>query len=145
LWNSFTSGRFVLTPAEGVKLMASKKQAQGKKIGIPEDWPKQKPSLEFAKEGSILASLLWRKIMANLTPELQQALLVEKDLAYIWDQLAPSDHHRVPHADLTNESLSRAVGKAEYLLTGLPWGVDIGLPDGFERTGRHSDDERETP
>lgn len=112
--------------------MATKKQPKGKKTEQPKDLSQSKPDVKLAEEGHLLASLLWQKVLANLSPELQEALLVHKHLAYIWDQVAPDDFHRVPHPNITHGELIDNMHKAEYLLTGQKWGLDIGLPDGYE-------------
>jgi hypothetical protein len=85
-----------------------------------------------AEYGHFLATLLWRKLMVNLTPEIQETLLVWKDLDNAWDQLAPDDFHRVPKMELTLDNLQEEINKAEYLLTGGNFPRETGLPHGYQ-------------
>jgi len=110
-------------------------KTKSKKITLPKtkkDPFKDKPSVIVAEYGHKLSSLLWQKVLANSTPEIQEAILVQNHLASIWDRMAPSDLYRVPKPELTHERLLQEIDKAEYLLTGAKGGSAIGLPDGYE-------------
>ena len=115
--------------------MANEKKTKGKKTrrkSTLDERLQKRPTSAEAKEGEFLARLLWRKLIVNSTPEFQEMLIVWKHLDYIWDQLAPSDLHRVPKPDLTLKTLFKEIDKAEYLLSGDNFPEEIGLPDGYE-------------
>ncbi|MDQ3007369.1 MAG: hypothetical protein M3R47_18535 [Chloroflexota bacterium] len=100
--------------------MATKQKSTTKAPAkVKKDPFEEKPTVSFARDGHNLASLLWQKILASVTPEVQRMLFVHNDLAYIWDQMAPSDFDRVGHPDLTHGELLENIHKAEYLLTGF--------------------------
>lgn len=81
---------------------------------------KSLPALELAEQGQLLASLLWRKILANVSPDVQAILYVHNDLACIWAQIAPDDFYRVPGTEPTKENLLEKMRKAEEILIGEP-------------------------
>lgn len=79
----------------------------------------QPVDIKLAETGHVLASLLWRKILAQVDPEVKEMLFAYDKLSCIWSQVAPDDYHRVPGTIVNPENLLDGINEAERILTGV--------------------------
>lgn len=78
-------------------------------------------SRDFAKYAGELNTLLWAKLMGQLTTEQRDILLTLQKLRSLHDAIRTDDPYNRPETNLSHEHLLAEVQHGELLLTGCDW------------------------